>query len=193
MVGHRAVEKRYTRPNEVYGQFNGTNAMEPLKNLIERAWEGLTEGWRELLTRGSGALTHFGTESPRKAEPPEEFPHWSLLAAETWETAQSVVIRVEIPGMDADDLSTKVIGNALRIRGEKRSGAAQQGRRYHLMERAYGRFERHIPLPYGVNAKLAEVAYRDGVLTVILPKTEIVPHDVGRARSSLSRTAKRVN
>jgi HSP20 family molecular chaperone IbpA len=48
-------------------------------------------------------------------------------------------------------------------------------------------------VPHGVNGELAEVAYRDGVLTVILPKTEIVPHDVGRARSSLSRTAKRVN
>jgi len=39
--------------------------MEPLKNLMERAWEGLTEGWRELLTRGSGALTHFGTGETR--------------------------------------------------------------------------------------------------------------------------------
>jgi len=135
----------------------------------------LTEGWRELLGRSSGALTRFDTEGTRKDQAVQEFPSWSLLAAETWETAQSVVIRVEIPGMDADDLATKVVGNVLRIRGEKRSGGAQQGRRYHLMERAYGRFERLIPLPYDVNAELAEVAYRDGVLTVILPKTEIVP------------------
>ena len=61
--------------------------MEPLKDLIERAWEGLTEGWRELLTRSSGALTHFGTKGGGKKESPQEFPHWSLLAAETWETA----------------------------------------------------------------------------------------------------------
>ena len=71
--------------------------MEPLKNLIERAWEGLTEGWRELLTRGGGALTHFSTEGTRKDEVAQEFPHWSLLAAETWETALSVVIRLEVP------------------------------------------------------------------------------------------------
>ena len=167
--------------------------MPALKNFIGRVRVSLTEGWRELLGRSSGALTHFDTEGARKDQALQEFPSWSLLAAETWETAQSVVIRVEIPGMDADDLSTKVVGNALRIRGEKRSGAAQQGRRYHLMERAYRRFERRIPVPHGVNGELAEVAYRDGVLTVILPKTEIVPHDVGRARSSLSRTAKRVN
>ena len=149
--------------------------MEPLKSLIERAWVGLTEGWRELLTRGSGALTHFGTEDPRKAESPEEFPHWSLLAAETWETALSVVIRVEIPGMNADDLAIDIHGNVLSIRGEKRPSAAQQDRRYHLMERAYGHVKRSVPLPHGVHPDQAEVSYRDGVLTVILPKTDTLP------------------
>ena len=149
--------------------------MEPLKSLIERAWESLTEGWRELLTRSSGALTHFGAEGAQKNESPEEFPHWSLLAAETWETAQSVVIRVEIPGMNEDDLAIDIHGNDLRIRGEKRSGAGQQVRSYHLMERAYGHFKRSIPLPHGVDADAAEVSYRDGVLTVILPKTEPLP------------------
>jgi len=149
--------------------------MEPLKNLIERTWESLTEGWRELLTRSSGALTHFGTEGAEKKESPQEFPHWSLLAAETWETAKSVVIRVEIPGMNEGDLGIDIDGNVLRIRGEKRLGATQQRRRYHLMERAYGHFERSIPLPHGVDAEKAEVSYRDGVLTAILPKTDTLP------------------
>jgi HSP20 family protein len=149
--------------------------MEPLKNLIERAWESLTEGWRELLTRSSGALTHFGTGGAGKKESPHEFPHWSLLAAETWETAKSVVIRVEIPGMDEGDLDIHVDGNVLRIRGQKRSGATQQRRRYHLMERAYGHFERSVPLPHGVDAEKAEVSYRNGVLTAILPKIDTLP------------------
>ena len=149
--------------------------MEPLKNLIERAWESLTEGWRELLTRSSGALTHFGTAGAGKKESAHDFSPWSLLAAETWETAKSVVIRVEIPGMDEGDLDIDVDGNVLRIRGKKRSGATQQGRRYHLMERAYGHFERSIPLPHGVDAEEAEVSYRNGVLTAILPKTETLP------------------
>ena len=149
--------------------------MEPLRDLIERAWESLTEGWRELLARSSGALTHFGTEGARKKESQQEFPHWSLLAAETWETAKSVVIRVEVPGMNEDDLTIDIHGNVLRIRGQKRAGDTQQDRRYHLMERAYGRFERSIPLPHGVDAEKAEVSYRDGVLTVILRKTDTLP------------------
>ena len=151
------------------------NVMEPVKKLLERAWESLTEGWRELLTRSSGALTHFGAEGAQENEPPQEFPHWSLLAAETWETAKSVVIRVEIPGMAEGDLDIDIDGNFLRIRGEKRSGATQQRRRYHLMERAYGHFERNIPLPHGVDSKEAEVSYRDGVLTAILPKIDPLP------------------
>jgi HSP20 family protein len=149
--------------------------MEPLKGLIERAWESLTDGWRELLTRGSGALTHFSTEGAGNEESGHKFPQWSLLAAETWETAKSIVIRVEIPGMDEGDLDIDVDGNVLRICGEKRSGAAQRRRRYHLMERAYGHFERSIPLPHGVDAEKAEVSYRNGVLTAILPKTDTLP------------------
>lgn len=149
--------------------------MEPIKSLIERAWEGLTEGWRELLTRGGDSLTHFGSEEVRNDESPQEFPHWSLLAAETWETARTIVIRVELPGMSEEDLSIDIHANVLRIRGEKRSDATQRGRRYHLMERAYGRFKRNIPLPHNVDAEQAEVSYRDGVLTVILPKTDMTP------------------
>ena len=148
--------------------------MDPIRNVIERAWESLTEGWRELLTRSSGALTRFGT-SVRKVEATPDFPNWSLLAAETWETAQTVVIRVEIPGMKKEDLDINLLGNALRIRGEKHSGADQAGRRYHLMERAYGKFERSIPLPHGVSTEGAEVSYHDGVVVVILPKTEAMP------------------
>jgi HSP20 family protein len=151
--------------------------MDPTKSLIERAWEGLTEGWRELLARGSGALTHFGAEAegPHKVRSPHEFPQWSLLAAETWETALSVVIRVEIPGMNPADLTIDIHENVLRIRGEKHSGSAEQERRYHLLERAYGHFKRSIPLPHGVDTEKAEVSYRDGVLTVILPKTDTLP------------------
>ena len=149
--------------------------MEAPKNFIARMLRSFTEGWRELLGRSSGALTYFRADSARKDESPQEFPSWSLLATEIWETAQSVVVRMEIPGMNEDDLATGVHANVLRIRGQRRSGATRQGRRYHLMERAYGHFERSIPLPHGVDAERAEVAYRDGVLTVILPKTEIAP------------------
>ena len=141
-----------------------------------RRWlESLTKAWRALLMRGTGRATYFRTHDARKDGSPQEFSRWSLLATETWETAHTVVIRVEVPGMSEGDLTTEFRGNTLRIRGEKHSGPGQPESRYHLTERAYGKFERRISLPAGVDPKGAEIAYRDGVLTVILPKTEIVP------------------
>jgi HSP20 family protein len=142
-----------------------------------RAWEELTEGWRQLLSRNSGALTRF-TRIVRKTGAPgaeSNFPHWGLLSAETWETARSVIVRVEVPGMNKADLDVSIHGNALRIRGEKRSESDHHDKKYHLMERAFGQFERIIALPLNVDGADAEVSYKDGILTVILAKSESSP------------------
>lgn len=158
--------------------------MEPPKDLrsqleekIGRAWKLLSEGWRELLSRSGGALTHFDTSAKTAGRPlaREDFPQWSLLAAETWETAQSVIIRIEVPGMRKEDFDISIRGYVLVVRGLKRSEGEHEGRRYNLMERAYGTFERTIPVTHEVNRDGAEVSYRDGVLTVILPKTDATP------------------
>ena len=158
--------------------------MDPFKNLrsrieqgVVRACESLAEGWRELLSRSSGVLTHFDASARSKdeAEVQQPFPRWSLLAAETWETASSVIVRVELPGMKKEDIDVSIHGNLLRIRGEKRSGGNDQDRLYRLTERAYGRFERTIPIPCAIDRQRAEVSYKEGVMTVILPKTETIP------------------
>ena len=69
---------------------------------IARAWEGLTEGCREVLTRSDSALTRFGGGGTKNkgAHAEQEFPSWSVLAGECWETAQSVIVRAEVPGMN---------------------------------------------------------------------------------------------
>jgi HSP20 family protein len=158
--------------------------MDPIRHLrselergISRAWEGLTEGWREVLSRSGGALTHFvrAAKEKRGDAAQEDFPHWGLLASEWWETAKSVIVRLEMPGMNKEDIDVSIHRGSLWIRGEKRSGGDHQGRLYHLMERAYGRFERSIPLPDNIDAAKAEVSYQDGVVTVIVPKTEESP------------------
>ena len=157
--------------------------MDPLKQLasqlehgVVRAWDALTEGWRELLSRSSNALTRFTASGRNDNDPsPPEFLRWGLLPAETWETAKSVIIRVEIPGMNRDDLDVVVTDTALRIRGERCSEGDQHGRLYHLMERAYGHFERVVPLPYRVDSDGAEISYEHGVLTVILEKSQPTP------------------
>ncbi len=148
-----------------------------LERGISRALEGLAEGWREVLSRSGGALTHFvrAAKQQKSAAAQEDFPHWALMAGELWETAQSVIVRIEMPGMNKEDIDVSIYRGSLRIRGEKRSAGDHQGRLYHLMERAYGRFERTISLPHNIDAAQAEVSYQDGVITVIVPKTEPTP------------------
>lgn len=148
-----------------------------MERNIVRAWGHLSEGWRKLLSRSGAALTNFA--NPAKGGPESEaapdLPTWSLLSSDVWETSKSVIVRVEIPGMEKDDFGISIPGSELRIRREKHSNGDREGLLYHLMERAYGHFERIIALPQSIDGAQAEVTYQEGVLTVILPKTEGVP------------------
>lgn len=141
---------------------------------IGRAWENLTEGWRELLSRSSQALTHFGRPKEEALQEGSSalaaFPRWSLLAGEVEETADAIVVRVEAPGMDKDDCSITIEGNLLRLSGEKRLERETHDSTYHVMERAYGAFQRAIALPRNVNIDQAQASFKNGVLTVRLPK-----------------------
>lgn len=140
---------------------------------INRAWESLSEGWHELLSRSSNALTHFKRnkdETPDTGGALATFPSWSLLAGELEETAKDMVVRVELPGMDKDDCQIRIEGNVLYLSGEKRFERDTDESTYHVMERAYGAFQRTIPLPRNVNIDQAEASFKNGVLTVRLPK-----------------------
>jgi HSP20 family protein len=148
-----------------------------LKQRLSSATKILSEGWRELLVRSSGALTQFmqSSKSTETERVSETFPQWALLAAESWETAQSIIVRIETPGMRKEDLDVSITQSGLRVRGEKHPAGDHRMRIYSLMERAFGRFERTIPLPRNIDASKAEVSYQDGVITVIIRKTKAVP------------------
>lgn len=138
---------------------------------IQRAWDNLSDGWRELLSRSGNALTHFTkhnvTESSTQIH---RFPSWSVLAGEVEETDNAINVRLEVPGLERDDLDLMVEGNTLRIRGEKRYTRDEERRNYHIMERAYGSFQRVIPLPHPIDGDKTEATLSHGVLTVRLPK-----------------------
>jgi HSP20 family protein len=141
---------------------------------LNRAWENLSEGWRELLSRGGDALTQFDRDKGEAAKAPgalATFPRWSLLAGEVEETERDIMVRLELPGMEKEDCGISIEGNVLRISGEKRFERETIDSTYHVMERAYGAFQRSIPLPRNVDIDKAEASYKNGVLTVRLPKT----------------------
>jgi len=140
---------------------------------LGRTWENLSEGWRELLSRGSGALTHFSrdkNEAQADNTALATFPRWSLLAGEVEETDKEIIVRVEVPGMEKEDCSITIEGNALHLSGEKHFARETRDSTYHVMERAYGAFQRSIPLPRNVDTDKAEASYRNGVLSIRLPK-----------------------
>ncbi len=73
--------------------------------------------------------------------------------------------------MEPDDLDIEIFHNALIVRGEKHVSRESRDGDYYVTERAYGRFERSIPLPAEVDESRAKARYRRGVLSVTLPKT----------------------
>ena len=85
------------------------------------------------------------------------------------ESDREIRITAEVPGMSEKDVELLVEDGVLTIRGERRSENEDKDRGY--SERYYGRFERRIALPSGVDEERAAATFRDGVLTVTLPRT----------------------
>ena len=90
------------------------------------------------------------------------------------ETAEAVVVKAEVPGMDAKEINISVTGDVLTIKGEKKSEREEKEENYHLVERSYGSFSRAMTLPAAVNLDKIEARYDKGVLTVTCPKKEEV-------------------
>jgi len=93
----------------------------------------------------------------------------SWPSVEVSDSEREVRISAEIPGLSEKDVELTVHDGVLSIRGEKKSETEDKDRGY--SERWYGRFERRIALPSGVEQDKAEASFRDGVLTVTLPKS----------------------
>lgn len=150
-----------------------TTVLRDLGRSVNRAWDSLAEGWRELIRSGKDALTRYvpAERDDAAGEGVWEGPVWGLLPAEIKETRKAIVVQIELPGIDRDDVDVEIVDDGLVIRGEKRFDRDQVAESYYLRERAYGRFERVIPLPPNADRKAPKASYRAGVLTVEFPKT----------------------
>jgi len=88
------------------------------------------------------------------------------------ETDATVQARLDLPGVDPKEIDIQVSGNQLTIAGERKEEKEEKGELYHRIERRCGRFSRSISLPCSVNEDKIDATYRDGVLSITLPKTE---------------------
>lgn len=152
------------------------STLQQMRAGLGRTWEHVAEGWRALMEKGNQALTRFIPSRRRdNLETRDDqvlagAARWGLLTAEVREEKDRIVVRLEAPGMEPDDFDITVEEGYLVIRGEKRVERESTEGAYHVMECAYGRFERAIPLPEEVEESGARAKYRRGVLRVELPK-----------------------
>jgi len=124
-----------------------------LRNEMDRLWDD-----------------YFGP-GRRALQPLEEA--W-LPAVDVAESPDKITVKAEIPGMEAKDIEISMVGDTLTIKGEKKAEREQKEENYHLVERSYGSFSRAMKLPAMVEADKVEATYKNGVLTVVLPKKEEV-------------------
>ncbi len=95
-----------------------------------------------------------------------------LPAVDVAETRNEIVVEVEAPGMDPEEFDISVSEGTLTIRGEKKQDKVGKGENYHLIERRYGSFSRTISLPQRVESHKIRASYKNGILTVTVPKLE---------------------
>jgi HSP20 family protein len=97
-----------------------------------------------------------------------------LPAVDVVERDTDYAVKVELPGVNKEDVKITVQKDVLTIKGEKKQEQEKKGDNYHRLERSYGAFQRSFTLPSSVKSDKIEASYSNGVLTVTLPKVEEV-------------------
>lgn len=94
---------------------------------------------------------------------------WSPMA-DMLETAQALIVQMELPGVSPDQMVVEVMDGDLVVRGERPCNREEPEPSYLLMERTYGTFARRFPLPPGIESQDITACLREGLLTITLPK-----------------------
>jgi HSP20 family protein len=93
-------------------------------------------------------------------------------AMDVTEDENEFMVKAEVPGCKAEDIDISVHGNVLTISGEKKQEKEEKGKGYRHTERSYGTFRRDLNLASEVDSNKVEATYKDGILSIKLPKTE---------------------
>ncbi len=95
----------------------------------------------------------------------------SSVRVDVSESENEVQITADVPGMEEKDIDVELNNNLLTIKGERRNEREEKKRDYHISERSYGMIHRVIPLPGEIDESKAKARFKNGVLTVSIPKT----------------------
>jgi HSP20 family protein len=92
-------------------------------------------------------------------------------AVDVQETDSEYLVKADLPDVKKEDVTVEIVDGTLNVRGERHKEKEEKGKRFHLIEREYGRFERRLAVPAGVDAQKVAAEFKDGVLRVHLPKS----------------------
>jgi len=122
--------------------------LEKMRSEMDRLWDSFFEG-----------------------RPLRRFWEW-FPSLDVAETKNDLVVKVELPGMDPKDIDISLTDGLLTIKGEKKQEKEEKEENYHFIERSYGTFTRSIRLPKEVKHDKINASYKNGILKVVLPKSE---------------------
>ena len=108
---------------------------------------------------------------PWGGQRPSETGHWQPRV-DMCETPEAIIVEVELPGVQREDVRIEIEGDFLHITGERHTTAEHQRRNYYRLERHYGRFARQLPLPGTVDRTGIRAEFDAGILIITLPKRE---------------------
>ena len=152
----KTEEKKVDRPTE-------WRPFESLRREVERLFDDFGVGsWRLPFGRSAFDVEPFWRGEPSWGKAP---------AVDIAENQKAYEITAELPGMDESNIDVKFSDGTLTIKGEKKEEKEEKKKDYYLSERRYGSFQRSFGVPDGVDADKIEAHFKNGVLTVTLPKT----------------------
>jgi HSP20 family protein len=143
---------------------------------VETGWSPLESMRREM----DRLFDEFGRgfAFPKRWGMPEVEPFWRTRGrgiepvVDLVEKPDRYEITAELPGMDEKNIEVKLSNEMLVIKGEKKEEKEEKEANYYMSERRYGSFQRTFRLPEGINTDKIEAGFKNGVLTVALPKSE---------------------
>ena len=129
---------------------------------------------REMEEMQSRVASLFGRRLPLKKEEGEEgftLTEW-IPPVDIAEDDKDYTVKVELPGVNKEDVRVSVEGGVLSISGERKAEKEEKNKKYHRIERTYGSFARSFTLPEGTASDKVSAEFKDGVLRVHLSKDE---------------------
>jgi HSP20 family protein len=94
--------------------------------------------------------------------------------SDVYETDSEIVVKVAVPGVNPDDINIQVSGNTVTISGETRDEQEDSGKNFYQKQLRYGKFSQSVVIPTTIQVDKAEANFRNGILTLTLPKSEAV-------------------